>query len=85
MSVSLTEKLLADHRREVSSDGTMRLDVDQILIEDATGVMCALQFEQLDVPTVAVELAVMYVDHNVPYASFALAGLSDLASFSRRS
>jgi aconitate hydratase len=61
----LTEQLLEAHTRERDADGTRRLDVDQILIEDATGVMCALQFEQLGVPRVRVPLAVMYVDHNV--------------------
>lgn len=39
--------------------------MDQILIEDATGSMCAMQFEALDVPRAAVALAVLYVDHNV--------------------
>ena len=41
------------------------LVVDQILIEDATGSMTALQFEALGVERVTVPLAVMYVDHNV--------------------
>ena len=39
--------------------------VDQVLIEDATGTMCAMQFEMLGTDEVAVPLAVMYVDHNV--------------------
>lgn len=51
--------------RERDTDGTLRLDVDQILIEDATGVMCALQFELLGVNECKVPLALMYVDHNV--------------------
>ncbi|MDQ3910942.1 MAG: aconitate hydratase [Actinomycetota bacterium] len=41
------------------------LSVDQILIEDATGSMTALQFEALGADRVNVPLAVMYVDHNV--------------------
>jgi aconitate hydratase len=61
----LTQQLLDAHVRERDGEGTLRLAVDQVLIEDATGVMCALQFEQLGVPRVAVPLAVMYVDHNV--------------------
>jgi aconitate hydratase len=61
----LTGQLLDTHRRERDGEGTLRLDVDEILIEDATGVMCALQFEQLAVPRVRAPLAVMYVDHNV--------------------
>ena len=39
--------------------------VDQVLIEDATGTMCAMQFELLGSDEVQVPLAVMYVDHNV--------------------
>jgi aconitate hydratase len=39
--------------------------VDQVLIEDATGSMTALQFERLEAERVEVPLAVMYVDHNV--------------------
>jgi aconitate hydratase len=65
VTAHLTQKLLNAHLRDLDGDGTMRLNVDQVLIEDATGVMCALQFELLGVPTVKVPLAVMYVDHNV--------------------
>jgi aconitate hydratase len=62
---TITEKILTAHERERRLDGTVFLDVDQVLIEDATGVMCALQFELLNVPSVRMPLAVMYVDHNV--------------------
>jgi len=41
------------------------LAVGQVLIEDATGSMTCMQFEALDVERVAVDLAVLYVDHNV--------------------
>jgi aconitate hydratase len=64
---SLTHKLLRAHvvagELVVGSDITVA--VDQVLIEDATGTMCAMQFEMLDTESVAVPLAVMYVDHNV--------------------
>jgi aconitate hydratase len=43
----------------------LRVDVDQVLVEDATGTMAGMQFELLGVDDVAVPLAVMYVDHNV--------------------
>lgn len=39
--------------------------MDQVLIEDATGTMTCLQFEELGLDRVAVPLAVIYVDHNV--------------------
>jgi aconitate hydratase len=66
-SHNLTQKLLSSHL----AAGTLLLGeeidlaVDQILIEDATGSMTALQFEALEVDRIAVPLVVMYVDHNV--------------------
>ena len=67
MAENLTRKLLAAHRRGGALDpgADLTVAVDQILIEDATGSMCCMQFEALDVDRVAVELAVLYVDHNV--------------------
>lgn len=64
---NLTHKLLSEHLStgELSSGEEIDLLVDQILIEDATGSMTALQFEELGVDRVSVPLAVMYVDHNV--------------------
>jgi aconitate hydratase len=67
MAENLTRKLLAGHLSsgKLSPGEEIDLSVDQVLIEDATGSMTALQFEELDVDRVAVPLAVMYVDHNV--------------------
>ncbi len=64
---SLTRKLLAEHLSsgKLVAGEEINLSVDQVLIEDATGSMTALQFEKLDVDRIAVPLAVMYVDHNV--------------------
>jgi aconitate hydratase len=64
---NLTRKLLGDHLLEgdLVPGEEMDLSVDQILIEDATGSMTALQFEALEADRVDVPLAVMYVDHNV--------------------
>ena len=64
---NLTRKLLGEHLLEgdLVPGEEMDLTVDQILIEDATGSMTALQFEALGADNVAVPLAVMYVDHNV--------------------
>ena len=65
--MNLTHRLLAEHLTggELVRGEEIDLRVDQILIEDATGSMCALQFEQLGVDRVQVPLAVLYVDHNV--------------------
>ena len=69
---SLTHKLLRAHvvAGELVPGSDITVAVDQVLIEDATGTMCAMQFEMLaeglaTVESVAVPLAVMYVDHNV--------------------
>src|SRR5918997_3167034 len=64
---NLTRKLLGEHLESgiLVPGEEIDLSVDQILIEDATGSMTALQFEELGVERVDVPLAVMYVDHNV--------------------
>jgi aconitate hydratase len=67
MADNLTRKLLAGRLSsgELSPGEEIDLAVDQVLIEDATGSMTALQFEALGVERIAVPLAVMYIDHNV--------------------
>lgn len=67
MPDTLTRTLLRDHlvAGELVPGETLTLAVDQVLIEDATGTMTAMQFEQLGADGVAVTLAVQYVDHNV--------------------
>jgi aconitate hydratase len=64
---NLTQKLLSAHLADgdLVPGEEIDLTVDQILIEDATGSMIALQFEALGIDRVTVPLAVMYVDHNV--------------------
>ena len=64
---TLVQKILADHLTdgELTPGGSLQLSVDQVLVEDATGSMTALQFEELGVDRIAVPLAVMYVDHNI--------------------
>ena len=60
---TLTEKIISEHLA-CRSDEELELRVDQILLEDATGTMACLQFEQLGLDRVAVP-TVSYVDHNV--------------------
>src|SRR3954466_2205303 len=64
---NLTHKLLRSHlvEGELVAGQDIRVDVNQILVEDATGTMAGMQFEMLGVDDVAVPLAVMYVDPNV--------------------
>jgi predicted aconitate hydratase len=63
MPQTLTAKIIADHL--VAEGGEeIELGVDDILLEDATGTMACLQFEQLGLDRVHVP-TVSYVDHNV--------------------
>jgi aconitate hydratase len=61
---SLTSKLI-ERARSGGDDELLALTVDQVLLEDATGIMAALQYEPLGSSRCEVELAVCYVDHNV--------------------
>src|SRR4029453_14029659 len=67
MADSLTHKLLRAHLAEgaLEAGQDITVVVDQVLVEDATGTMTGMQFEQLGAGEVAVPLAAMYVDHNV--------------------
>jgi len=67
MPDALTLKILKNHL----IGGTLGLGqeiavrVDQTLLQDATGTMALLQFAELGLESVAVPLAVQYVDHNM--------------------
>ena len=69
---SLTRKILEEHLvdGELKPGEPIGLKVDQTLLQDATGTMAFMQFEQLDVPRVQVDRAVQYVDHNVIQLDF---------------
>jgi aconitate hydratase len=64
---NLANKILQEHLVEghLQPGTPIALRVDQTLLQDATGTMACMQFEQLGVPRVRVERAVQYVDHNV--------------------
>jgi aconitate hydratase len=64
---NLTRQILREHLAdgELTPGAAISLRVDQTLLQDATGTMALMQFEQLEVPRVRVERAVQYVDHNV--------------------
>ncbi|MCV7203824.1 aconitate hydratase [Mycolicibacterium peregrinum] len=67
MTENLTYKLLRTHLAagELRPGQDITVRVDQILLEDATGTMAAMQFEELGLDEIQVPLAVTYVDHNV--------------------
>jgi predicted aconitate hydratase len=60
---TLTRKIIDDHLTGRTEE-ELELRVDQVLLEDATGTMACLQFEQLGLDRVVVP-TVSYVDHNV--------------------
>ena len=72
MPESLSRRILREHlvEGELRSGSPIALRVDQTLLQDATGTMACMQFEQLGVPRVQVERAVQYVDHNVIQLDF---------------
>jgi aconitate hydratase len=69
---NLTRKILEDHLvdGELKPGEPIGLRVDQTLLQDATGTMACMQFEQLDVPRVRVDRAVQYIDHNIIQLDF---------------
>src|SRR5215213_3517052 len=72
MAENLTRQILREHLvdGELRPGAAISLNVDQTLLQDATGTMALMQFEQLEVPRVQVERAVQYVDHNVIQLDF---------------
>src|SRR3989440_3205409 len=72
MAENLTRQILADHlvEGELKPGEPISLKIDQTLLQDATGTMAFMQYEQLDVPRVKVDRAVQYVDHNVIQLDF---------------
>jgi aconitate hydratase len=72
MPENLTRQILHEHLTdgELTPGEAISLRVDQTLLQDATGTMALMQFEQLDVPRVKVERALQYIDHNVIQLDF---------------
>jgi aconitate hydratase len=64
---NLTRQILSEHLAdgELKPGSPISLHMDQALLQDATGTMALMQFEELGVPRIKVERAVQYVDHNV--------------------
>lgn len=72
MAENLTRRILREHLvdGELEPGRPISLRIDQTLLQDATGTMAFMQFEQLGVPRVRVERAVQYIDHNVVQLDF---------------
>jgi len=67
MPHSYARQILQEHLLdgELRPGAPIAIRIDQALLQDATGTMALMQFEELGVPRVRVERAVQYVDHNV--------------------
>src|SRR5690348_6961758 len=67
MAQNLTTQILKEHLAggDLEPGRSISLKIDQALLQDATGTMALMQFEELGVPRVKVDRAVQYVDHNV--------------------
>jgi len=72
LAENLSRQILREHLvdGELEPGSPIGLRIDQTLLQDATGTMAFMQFEQLGVPRVRVERAVQYVDHNVIQLDF---------------
>src|SRR5436190_9864908 len=72
MPASLTHQILEEHlvEGELKPGSPIGLKIDQTLLQDATGTMAFMQFEQLEVGRVQVDRAVQYIDHNVVQLDF---------------
>jgi aconitate hydratase len=67
MPQNIVEKVLAPHLVEGSLEPGQVIGyrIDQVLLQDATGTMAWMEFEQLGKDRVRVPLVVQYVDHNM--------------------
>ena len=67
MPQSQTRQILQEHlaEGELKPGSPISLRIDQALLQDATGTMALMQYEELGEPRVKLERAVQYVDHNV--------------------
>src|ERR687894_3117687 len=72
MAENLTRQILKEHlvEGELEAGKPIALRIDQTLLQDATGTMAFMQFEQLGIPRVQVGRAVQYIDHNVVQLDF---------------
>jgi len=67
MGQNIVEKVLEPHliSGSLTPGEVISYRMDQVLLQDATGTMAWMEFEQLEKPRVEVPLVVQYVDHNM--------------------
>jgi aconitate hydratase len=67
MAKNLTHKIFEAHlvEGELVPGEEIGIKIDHTLLQDATGTLAMLEFEALGIDTVKVEVAAVYVDHNL--------------------
>jgi aconitate hydratase len=72
MAKTIVEQIMAAHRvsGELVSGAEVALRIDHTLTQDATGTLAYLEFEAMGVERAKPEVAVSYVDHNLPQTDF---------------
>jgi aconitate hydratase len=72
MGDTLTHKLIKSHLAEgrMQPHEEIALRMDQALLQDATGTLAWLEFEQMGRDSVAIRQATQYVDHNILQTGF---------------
>src|SRR5947199_1644500 len=67
MPANLARQILEEHLAdgELKPGRPISLHMDQALLQDATGTIALMQFEELGIPRIKLDRAVQYVDHNV--------------------
>src|ERR671918_2357715 len=67
MAQNIVEKILSEHLVEgnLEPGEVVSYRIDQVLLQDATGTMAWMEFEQLGKDRVQVPRVVQYVDHNM--------------------
>lgn len=72
MAENLARKIIKAHLAEgkMEPGGEVALKMDQALLQDATGTLAWLEFEQIGVDGVKIRQATQYIDHNMLQTGF---------------
>ena len=72
MGKTIVEQIMAAHlvSGELAPGAEVALKIDHTLTQDATGTLAYLEFEAMGVERARPEVAVSYVDHNLPQTDF---------------
>src|SRR2546430_1725786 len=67
MAENILDKVISEHLVDgkLEPGEPISYRIDQVLLQDATGTMAWMEFEQLEVDRVKVPLVLQYVDHNM--------------------